>query len=264
MILAADNLHPMDPQIAHAIENMDPKPIRALVKSCESRGADLIDINPGYLSSRREDRMTFLLETVQDVTDLGLILDSPNPKILKKGLECCRKRPILNALSLERTKIDEILPLAAEHKTGLIILLMDERSFTPATLEEKLAIAIELREMCVAAGLAMDDLYFDPVLPNLSWDDAYFRISQGLETIRLLSTGSVFQEAAQTVVGLSNLRSGVTRQYSSNLDQTVLAMLAGAGLTMLLANIMRQEILDTYRSVVSLDRITSLGVNKPI
>jgi hypothetical protein len=44
---------------------------------------------------------------------------------------------VLNALSLEHEKLNEILPLAAHHRTGLVLLLMDENSITPVISRRK-------------------------------------------------------------------------------------------------------------------------------
>ena len=249
MYLVADNLHGLNPEVASAMRQLNPEPIRELVRRCEKSGAQLIDINPGYLSRRNEDRMEFLVEVVQDTTDLGLVLDSPNSRVLARGLAACRAKPILNALSLEQQKIDEILPLAVTHGTELVILLMDERSFTPPTLEEKLALALELRERAVSGGIPHEHLIFDPVLPNLSWDDAYSRIAEDVKTVRLLSSGAIFQEPARTMSGLSNLLSGERGRFPDSVEYTCLSLLAGAGLCFALANALNPGIIDTISLV---------------
>ncbi len=128
MILAADNLHALNPVVSEALKRLDPHPIQELARRCALRGVEFIDINPGYLSRRHEDRMAFMVEAVQEATSLRLILDSPNPRLLALGLAVCRDKPLLNALSLEPHKLQEILPLALEHGTPLVLLLMDQRS----------------------------------------------------------------------------------------------------------------------------------------
>ncbi len=250
--LVADNIHGLNPIVADAMERLDPAPIRSLVAQCERVGADFIDVNPGYLSRRKLDRMAFLTETVEEATTAGLILDSPNPVILKAGLDACTRIPILNALSMEETKIREILPLAKEHGTRLVLLLMDDRSFTPPTVEEKLALAIELQDAAVKGGINPHDLIFDPVLPSLSWDDAYARVAADLKTIRLIATGAIFQEPADTMIGLSNLRSGMRRNVPFALEETCLNLLAGAGVRYLLADVLQPGFTEAFESVLRL------------
>ncbi len=244
MKFAADNLHGLNPDIAEALKKLDPEPIRKLVKSFESAGADFIDINPGHLSRKNEDRMAFLVETVQSATNLRLILDSSDPRLLEIGLGVAKDNPILSALSMEPTKLQGILPLAKSRNSELVILLMDEKSFTPPTVDEKISLALELRSICLDYGIDSDRLIFDPVLPNITWPDAMFRIGEAIKTVRLLSSGALFQEHARTMCGVSNIRSGVKRLFPENLEILAIAGLAGAGIEILLANALNKNIAD--------------------
>jgi len=241
MMVAADNLHANNPVVVEALKSLDPRPLQQIARRCQLAGADLLDLNPGYLSKRHEDRMAFMVEAVQEVSDLPLILDSPNPSVLRKGLLACSMRPIFNALTLEKPKLEQILPLAVEYDTKLVLLLLDEHSFSPPRLDEKIALATELRSHCLAAGLEEDRLIFDPLLPNLQWPDGFLRVKAVIEAVRWLADGSLFGEPVGTIVGLSNLRSGLRRQYPWQLEATCLAMLAGAGLSYVLGDVLQPE-----------------------
>lgn len=244
MKLAADNLHGLDPIVVEAVNRLNGEPIKRMVKQFERDGADYIDVNPGRLSRKNEDRMAFLVETVQSATNLRLILDSPDPRLLEIGLGVFRGRPIISALSMEADKLGKILPLAKRHDAELVILLMDENCFTPPTADEKIALALELRSICIDAGLNSEDLIFDPVLPNMTWHDAMFRIGEVIRTVRLLASGAVFQDPVRTMSGLSNIRSGVKKHYPVDLEVLTMAALAGAGLEILLASAKTKEIVD--------------------
>ena len=104
LIIAADNLHVLNPVVAQALDALDPQPLQELARRVEQAGADLIDINPGFLPPRRHDRMAFMVEAVQQVTNLRLILDSPDARVLARGLAAADKPPILNACTLEAGK----------------------------------------------------------------------------------------------------------------------------------------------------------------
>lgn len=249
MIPVADNLHGLDPVVSQAMKKLDPVPIRDFVMRLEKSGAQMIDINPGYLPKRLEDRMSFLVETVQDATSMGLILDSPNPRLIELGLSVCKEKPIINSISLEKVKLAGILPLAADNECDLVILLMNEDSFTPPSVEEKISLALEINEYCSAAGIPLERLIFDPVLPNLSWDDSWRRIGEAVKTIRLLSTGAVFDEPVQTMVGLSNLRSGSRKHQPIDIDLTSLALLAGAGLDYALVDSFELRVMETLKLI---------------
>jgi 5-methyltetrahydrofolate corrinoid/iron sulfur protein methyltransferase len=241
MMVAAYNLHAANPAVAEALKNLDPRPLQEVARRCQLAGAKLLDLNPGYLSKRHEDRMAFMVEAIQEVSDLPLILDSPNPSVLQKGLLACRSRPILNALTLEKEKLEEILPLAAEYDTKLVLLLLDNHSFSPPTLDEKIALAAELRRHCLSTGLKDHRLILDPLLPNLRWPDGFRQVQSVIETVRWLADGSLFGDPVGTIVGLSNLRSGLRRQYPWQVEATCLAMLADAGLKYVLADVLQPE-----------------------
>lgn len=240
--LAADCLTATRPMVAQALERLDPAPLQELARRCQEAGARLLDLNPGYLPPRRWDRMAFMVEAVQEAVDLPLILDSPQAPVLARGLASCRRKPILSALTLEPPKLEEILPLAVEHDTDLVVLLLDERSFSPPEVEGKLALAVELKERAQAAGLAPARLIFDPVLPHLSWPDALPRTGAVIQAVRWLAGGQILGEPARTMAGISNLRSGLREHYAVTLDTMVLALLAGAGLEIALADVLLPEV----------------------
>ncbi|MCA1961720.1 MAG: dihydropteroate synthase [Desulfomonile sp.] len=249
MILAADNIHGLNSVVADAMRRLDPLPIQALARRCVDAGAHIIDVNPGHLSTRTEDRMAFLVDAIQGAVDIPLMLDSPSARILARGLTACESAPILNAVWLDEERLGTVLDLASQHQTRVVALLMDARSFTPPTVEEKLALAIELRDRMATAGIPADRIIFDPVLPNLSWDDALVRVAEAVKTVRLLSSGAIFQEPVTTMAGLSNLRSGLRRFHPFHVEETCLALLAGAGLDIALADVLQPDFGHVFRSV---------------
>ena len=249
MIVAADNLTSSNPAVAAALKSLQPQPLQELARRCEDAGAALLDLNPGYLSPRHEDRMAFMVDAVQSVTGLRLILDSPHPRVLARGLAACRDKPILNACTLEEAKLRDILPLAAAHHTDLVLLLLDDRSFAPPTLDGKMALAVELREHALAAGVAHEQLIFDPVLPNLRWPDAFFQLGEALKAVRLLTAGDIFSMPGQTMAGLSNLRSGLRHLHPLKLEETCLSLLAGGGLSFVLTEVLQPSLMKTVRLI---------------
>jgi len=249
LIVAADNLNILNPPVARALDALDPRPLQELARRCEQAGANLIDINPGFLPPRRHDRMAFMVEAAQQVTNLRLILDSPDAPVLARGLAVADQPPILNACTLETEKLRDILPLAAAHKADLVLLLLDAHSQPGATLEEKLTLALELREHALAAGLTDAQLIFDPVIPNLTWPDAWAQVGEVVKAVRLLHGGGLWGQPARTMAGLSNLRSGLRHTYPLRVEETALSLLAGAGLTMALVDVLQPGLMETVRVI---------------
>jgi hypothetical protein len=76
---------------------------------------------------------------------------------------------------------------------------------------------------------------------------------EGVKLVRALASGAILGEPAQTMAGLSNLRSGLRQQYPVKIDATTLALLAGAGLTYVLADVLSptiQEVANLIRRIV--------------
>ena len=57
--------------------------------------------------------------------------------------------------------------------------------------------------------------------------------------MRALASGVVLGEPARTMAGLSNVRSGLRRQYPPEPEYTLLALLAGAGLSLALLDVLQ-------------------------
>ncbi|HHC24325.1 MAG TPA: dihydropteroate synthase, partial [Desulfobacterales bacterium] len=72
MIVVADNMQITNRIIGKAVNEMNPGPIQEMAKKCEAAGAEMLDINSGPLSRDPEKKMAFLVESVQDVSDLPL------------------------------------------------------------------------------------------------------------------------------------------------------------------------------------------------
>jgi 5-methyltetrahydrofolate corrinoid/iron sulfur protein methyltransferase len=244
--IVADNLHVIRPDIARALDSLDPGPIQALVRRCVQAGAQAIDLNCGPLTRAPEKRMTFLVETVQAVTDLPLLLDTTNPKALAAGLAAGGGRATINGFSLEPAKLEGILPLARQYNAEIVGYLLHPDSRVPHEADELMALAVALFAAYRAQDLDPARLIIDPVIAPLAWPDGTRHNRAALTLIRQLP--ELLGTRVRTMAGLSNLASGpipLTRKIA--LEQAFLPMLAAAGLDLLLVNVMHGPTLDTAR-----------------
>lgn len=256
MLLAADNLHIVNPHIERAVQKRDPGPIVSLVKRCEQAGADLIDINTGPLGKDAGDKMAFIIKTVQEATSLNLIIDTANPHAMRAGLEAAEKKPIINGFSLEPEKLEKILPLAAEFKTDIVAYLLNKNSHVPENADEKLTIATELLNHAEKAGVPAENLIIDPVIAPLTWDNGVFQATEVLKVLKLLPDIAGFP--VRTITGVSNLTTGKAyKEKKLLLERSYLSMLAASGLTIALLNIFHEESVKTAHAcnVFSSDKI---------
>ena len=240
MRLIADNLRITQKAVEIAVAEKDPLPLQAMAKRCETAGADGIDVNSGPLYRGLESRMAFMVETIQIVTPLPLILDTSNPKAMKAGLLASKTPVTLNGLSLEPSKLEHILPLAAAHQSDLVCYLLYPNGHVPPDSIERLNVAVLLYQKCLEAGIETDRVIIDPVIVPLSWQDGLFQAREVLAVIKTLPDLLGFP--VRTIAGLSNLTAGARDPIKKHLaEQTYLPMLASAGLSMILMNVLHAE-----------------------
>jgi 5-methyltetrahydrofolate corrinoid/iron sulfur protein methyltransferase len=191
--------------------------------------------------------MAFLVETVQAETGLPLVIDTAEPRAMDAGLRACRNRAIINGFSLEPAKQDAMLALAAACDAEVICYLLRPDGQVPAGVEERLQVACDVFAATRAAGIERGRLIIDPVIVPVTWQDSASRNRELLSVIRQLP--DVLGFPVKTIAGLSNLTAAAgPRDMKLLLERAFLCMLAEAGLSMVLMNILHQETVRTARA----------------
>jgi len=240
MIIVSDNLQITNPMIQSAVDQMDPEPIRRLGNLCVTAGAEAIDINSGPLTRDPENKMAFLVKTVQSVTDLPLFLDTTNPKALEAGLIESHGPTIINGFSLEPNKLEYILPLAKKYQTDIIGYLLYPNSQVPVDETDCMNIALDLYLEFQKAEIDDARLIIDPVIAPIIWEDGNRHNRAIISVINNLPNLLGFP--VRTIAGLSNLSSGnIPLKKKRLLERSFLPMLAASGLSLVLLNVLHAE-----------------------
>jgi 5-methyltetrahydrofolate corrinoid/iron sulfur protein methyltransferase len=256
MLVFADNFQITHPFIENAIRNQNAAAIKDLVHSYQAAGAHGIDINTGPLSRHATDTMTFLVATIQEETDLPILIDTVNPQAMEAGLSANKKTVILNGFSLEPRKLENILPLAKRFDTPIVGYLLYPDGHVPPDANERLAVAVELFHHVRALDIDPARLIIDPVVVPLLWQNGSFQAKEILTVIQSLP--DLLDFPVKTIVGLSNLTTGKANQNKKlHMETTYLSMLAGAGLDMVLMNVFHQQ---TVKTAATCNRILNPGI----
>ncbi|MBU2631107.1 MAG: dihydropteroate synthase, partial [Proteobacteria bacterium] len=206
-----------------------------------------IDVNTGPLGKSPEEGMRFFIEAVQMVTDLPLLIDTSNSDAMRAGLEAAKNPVMINGFSLEPEKLEKILPLAKEFDADIVGFLLYPDSRVPKNEAERFEIALELIGQAEAAGVAKERVIIDPVVPPLAWDDGIVQARAVLKVIQMLPDLLGFD--VQTIGGISNLTTGAGDKDKKNLmEQSYLAMLAAAGLSFALMDILNPDLVKAARA----------------
>jgi 5-methyltetrahydrofolate corrinoid/iron sulfur protein methyltransferase len=235
MIVVADNLRITLPAVSQAVERLDPAPIRQLAIACRDAGARAIDINSGPLSRHPEEKMAFLVNTVQGAVDLPIVLDTANPRAMAAGLAACSRPVTINGVSLEPQKMERILPLVRQYDCDVIAYLLGPDGHVPVDAAGRMENAVALFNQLQTAGISPARIIIDPVAAPLAWQDGNRQNMAVLEVIRTLP--DLLGVPVRTIAGLSNLTTGAPGPVARcRYQKAFLPMLAAAGLDIILMN----------------------------
>jgi cobalamin-dependent methionine synthase I len=198
---------------------------RQIQKQVEA-GADYLDVNVDEISIKLEDQlaaMDWLVRFVQRETDVPVSVDSSNIDVIRSGLQAWDAsggRPMLNSASLERL---DALDLAVEYKARVIVTAAGE-SGMPSNTEERVTNASRMVDSGLDRGLALDDLFVDPLIFPISVDGRFGPHS--LDAIRTLR--EKYGEEIHITGGFSNVSFGIPSRKWINDVFIMLAVEAGA------------------------------------
>jgi 5-methyltetrahydrofolate corrinoid/iron sulfur protein methyltransferase len=229
MIIIGEKINGTRKKVAQAIRERDAGLIRDLAISQAEAGSSYLDVNAGTAPEREPDDMIWLVNTVQEACDLPLCLDSANPQALEAGLGAVKQTPLINSVSGEKNRIDGVLPLALKHKTGLILLALDDDQGIPETSEGRMEIVRHIVGLALDGGLTEEQLYVDPLVTAISTGTENAMIT--FDTIREIKAA---YPMIHVTCGLSNISFGMPLR--SIINRYFMAMAVQAGLDSAIIN----------------------------
>ncbi|MDR0354425.1 MAG: dihydropteroate synthase [Deltaproteobacteria bacterium] len=226
MIIIGEKINGTRKKVAEAIASRNEMFIKELASNQFKAGAFYLDVNAGTMPAREPEDLVWLVEmTHQAAPEAIICLDSANPAALSAGLEKAisynPSKIMINSLSGEQKRLDGVLPLAAEYKTELIVLALDDKGI-PATVEGRLEIIRRLVDLCREKGLPDDSLFVDPLVMTVSTNNQAGQIA--LETMKAVK--AEFPDVRLTC-GHSNISFGMPLRSVVNQSFMVLTIYAG-------------------------------------
>lgn len=206
--------------IYQAIEQKDKVYLQDLARKQAVAGAHYIDVNAAQGGNEIEDMM-WLVELIQDVVDIPLCIDSPSAVALEAGLSRCRQKAMINSISGETQRWEEILPIIKRYQPKVVALCMDD-SGMPETAEDRLKVADKLVTGLVDGGVPEADIFLDPLIKPLGVNHLY-----GQEIFK--STQAMRNKYPQVhlISGLSNVSFGLPERRLLNRAFMVMSVALG-------------------------------------
>ena len=223
MILIGENINITTKIAGTAMKERNPEPIQKIAQAEVSAGMDYLDINIGPARKNGEEFMTWMVNTVQAVTDKPLSLDTTNPLAIEAGLKVHRGKALINSISL--TRMEEELPLVMKYNADMIGLLWGRQGM-PRDADERAVIAAELMYKANEMGIPNEKIWFDPIVTPVVNVDTN-QVKPCLEFMSMLQD---IAPGCKSTVGLSNISNGAPTDLRPYLNRTYLMMLMKYGL----------------------------------
>ncbi|MCW3489996.1 methyltetrahydrofolate cobalamin methyltransferase [Dethiobacter alkaliphilus] len=209
MIVIGELINSSRKSIAKAIETRDTAFIQDLARKQEEAGAHYIDVNAA-VSENEIEAIKWLVEIIQEVVNVPLCVDSPSAEALDAGLSLCKNTPLINSITAEKERWDEVLPLVKKYKAKIVALCMDEAGM-PNSVEDRVRVADILVSKFEAEGIPQEDIFLDPIVKPLGVND-----KAGMEALESsLAIRNKFPQI-HIVPGLSNISFGLPERRLLN------------------------------------------------
>jgi 5-methyltetrahydrofolate--homocysteine methyltransferase len=208
-------------RVGAAITAKDADFIRDLATSQAEAGADLLDVNAGTNPESEAQDLIWLVNTVQEVTDTQLCLDSSSPAAINAAIEHVAQTPMINSINADPARLKGMLPIVAQHQCPVIGLALDE-SGMPKTIDDRMRSVRGIFAATRQAGLADSLVYIDPLIMTVATSTT--AALEALECIRTIK--AEFPECHVTG-GLSNVSFGLPNRSVINRTFVALAVQAG-------------------------------------
>ena len=192
----------------------------------ENCGAGILDVNMGMSGIDEKEMMLRALEEVAGVTSLPLSLDSSHVDVLEAALRRYPGRALINSISYEKVKFENLLPLAKKYGAMFILLPLSDEGL-PKDLAQKKEIIEKITSRALELGMDSKDIVVDGLVTTVGANKK--AALETLETIRYCK-----EKGYATVCGLSNISFGLPQRGYVN--AAFLTMAIQAGLTMAIAN----------------------------
>lgn len=201
--------------------------VRSMAREQEENGASILDINMGMNGI---DEKQMMLEAVYEVTttvDSPLCIDSSYIEVIEAALRIYPGRALINSISLEKEKMERLLPIAKKYGAMFILLPLSDAGL-PKTVEEKREIVHTVLEEALRQGFVKEDIIVDGLVATVGANPQ--AAVECFDTIRYCSS----QLGLATICGLSNISFGLPERTFVN--TAFLTMAIAHGLTMAIAN----------------------------
>jgi 5-methyltetrahydrofolate--homocysteine methyltransferase len=222
MLIIGEKINTTRKSMGRAVEERDHRAVQEEALRQVQAGAHMIDVNCGSLSADAEpETLAWLVDTVQSSVDVPLCVDSPNPHALTRALAVHRGKPMINSISGERARYEQVLPMVKQYGASVVALGMDDRGI-PQNKDQAREVGVTLVERLLGDGISLDDIYFDPLVRSVATNQQAV-----VECLQLMQELRSRFARLHFVSGLSNVSFGLPERRHLNRAFVVMSIANG-------------------------------------
>ncbi|MBI2848222.1 MAG: dihydropteroate synthase [Chloroflexi bacterium] len=236
VVLIAESINIMSKSLGPAMRERNPGPIQDMAKAEAAAGADYLDLNIGPARRAGNELMQWVVNTVQEVAEAPLSLDTTNPVAMEAGLKVCKSKALINSISLQPDRLEAELPLVKKYNASMIGLLWGVEGM-PRDANERCAMAVELVYKANEMGIPAEEIWIDPIASPISVE-----INQVKACVEFMSMLGEIAPGCKSTVGLSNISNGTPANLRPYLNRAYLIMLMKYGLYSAIVDVFDREL----------------------
>lgn len=237
MFIIGELINGMYQDIGKAIQTKDKSVIQKRALEQVRSGADALDVNCGPASKDPLNDIQWLINSIQEVTDRAIAIDSSRPQVIESGLKAAKNKVIINSTTADQDKLEALIPLALKYNAKLIGLTISKKGI-PQNKDQRLELAATIVAACQEKGFPIEDIYLDPIVMPVNVAQSQMKdILESIHDFKIIS-----DPAPKTVVGLSNVSQGTCQR--SLVNKTFLIMAVGFGLDAAILDPLDKDLVD--------------------
>jgi len=239
--LIGERLNPTGRKIfAEQLRRGDLSRIAVDVEQQVAGGATMLDINMGVPLADEAELLAKAVTMVQELTDLPLCIDSSVVEALEAGLAAYNGKALVNSITGERERMDQILPIVKRHGAA-VIALPNEEDEIPDEPERRLEITKKILDVAVGEyGIPLADIVIDPLAMPVGADTSLVKTT--LRTIELIHD----ELGLNMTLGAGNVSFGMPGR--SALGAAFLPMAMQCGLTSAIMDVRSPQMVEAVKA----------------
>jgi len=203
MIIVGERINSTRKPVQPALASRDEAFLLREAKEQWAAGSSYLDVNTATLLEGEAACMTWAVKLIQDAIPNALLsIDSPSARALEAGLRAHRGQAMLNSITGERKRIEEVLPLSGEFK--------------------RFEIGASLIELVAQAGIPAEDIFVDPLVFPVSAEE-----NAGTIALEIMEKLRAAYPGVHTICGVSNVSYGLPVRKQVNQVYLLMAMSRG-------------------------------------